>query len=69
MTDYQDGVPGRGERDLRPNTWYAIELNVMHPVPEWGNKEVRFALEEDAALLENGWKWINGRQEEFYIIY
>ena len=49
MTDYQEGVPGRGERELRANTWYSIELNVRHQVPEWGGQEVRFALEEDAA--------------------
>ena len=69
MTDYQEGVPGRGERELRANTWYSIELNVRHQVPEWGGQEVRFALEEDAALLADGWRWINGRQEDLYIIY
>jgi len=69
MTDYQDGVPGRGEVPLRINTWYAIELNVRYPVPEWGGQEVRFALEEDAALLEGGWRWIDGRQTEFYLIH
>ena len=69
MTDYQEGVPGRGERELRANTWYSIELNVRHQVPEWGGQEVRFALEEDAALLAGGWRWINGRQEDLYIIY
>ncbi len=69
MTDYQEGVPGRGERELRANTWYSIELNVRHQVPEWGGQEVRFALEEDAALLAGGWQWVNGRQEDLYIIY
>jgi hypothetical protein len=30
---------------------------------------VRFALEEDAALLAGGkWDWIDGRQETFYLI-
>jgi Xaa-Pro aminopeptidase len=69
MTDYQEGVPGRGERELRANTWYSIELNVRHPVPEWDGQEVRFALEEDAALFEDGWHWVNGRQEELYLIH
>ena len=68
MTDYQTGVPGEGEYVLRPNTWHSIELNVRHPVPEWDGQEVRFALEEDAALLPSGWDWIDGRQTEFYLI-
>ncbi|NJD20017.1 MAG: aminopeptidase P family protein, partial [Gemmatimonadetes bacterium] len=57
MTDYQTGVPVRGDHVFHPNTWHAIELNAVHPVPEWGGQEVRFALEEDAALLEGGWQW------------
>lgn len=68
MTDYQDGIPVRGEYVFRPDTWHSIELNVMHPVPEWNGQRVRFALEEDAALLAPGWKWINGRQEQLYLI-
>jgi hypothetical protein len=68
MTDYQQGVPVRGDYIFRPDTWHSIELNVRHPVPEWGNELVMFALEEDAALLERGWDWIDGRQTELYLI-
>ena len=52
MTDYQDGVPVRGDYVFRPDTWHSIELNVRHAVPEWDNQAVTFALEEDAALLD-----------------
>ena len=68
MVDYQQGVPGRGDYIFRPNTWHSIELNVTHKVKEWGDQPVRFALEEDAALLETGWDWIDGRQTTFYLI-
>ena len=68
MTDYQQGVPGKGEMVFRPDTWHSIELNVMHKVPEWNGQAVRFALEEDAALLASGWRWIDGRQEKLYLI-
>ena len=68
MTDYQQGVPGRGEYVFRPNTWHSIELNVKHTVPEWGNQSVQFALEEDAALLDAGWSWVAPRQTQFYFI-
>jgi Xaa-Pro aminopeptidase len=69
MTDYQDGVPIRGDYVFRPNTWHSIELNVTHKVPEWGGQGVRFALEEDAAIMPDGkWDWIDGRQTVFYLI-
>jgi hypothetical protein len=68
MTDYQSGVPVRGDYIFRPNTWHSIELNVAHQVPEWSNQSVRFALEEDAALLSTGWDWIDGRQTRLYLI-
>ncbi|HYN09201.1 MAG TPA: M24 family metallopeptidase [Vicinamibacterales bacterium] len=68
MTDYQSGVPVRGDYVFRPDTWHSIELNVTHQVPEWNNQPVRFALEEDAALLSTGWDWIDGRQTRLYLI-
>jgi Xaa-Pro aminopeptidase len=68
MTDYQEGVPVRGDYTFRPHTWHSIELNVTHNVKEWDNQPVRFALEEDAAILEAGWDWIDGRQTQFYLI-
>ena len=69
MTDYQEGVPVRGEYAFLPNTWHSIELNATHAVPEWDNLAVRFALEEDAAILPDGsWDWVDGRQTQFYLI-
>ena len=68
MTDYQSGVPVRGDYVFRPDTWHSIELNATHRVPDWNNQPVRFALEEDAALLAAGWDWIDGRQTAFYLI-
>jgi Xaa-Pro aminopeptidase len=69
MTDYQEGVPIRGDYPFVPYTWHSIELNATHKVPEWGGQAVRFALEEDAAIMADGkWDWIDGRQTEFYLI-
>jgi Xaa-Pro aminopeptidase len=50
MTDYQQGVPVRGDYVFRANTWHSIELNVTHKVKEWDDQPVRFALEEDAVV-------------------
>lgn len=69
MTDYQEGVPVRGDYPFFPYTWHSIELNATHKVPEWDGQAVRFALEEDAAIMPDGkWDWIDGRQTEFYLI-
>ncbi|HET7620843.1 MAG TPA: M24 family metallopeptidase [Gemmatimonadaceae bacterium] len=68
MTDYQQGVPGSGDYPFHSNTWYSIELNATHRVPEWGGTPVRFALEEDAMLTDDGWEWVLGRQSDFYLI-
>jgi Xaa-Pro aminopeptidase len=69
MTDYQEGVPVRGDYIFRANTWHSIELNATHKVPEWGGQEVRFALEEDAALMPDGsWSWVLARQDRFHLI-
>lgn len=68
MTDYQNGVPVRGEYVFQPGTWHSVELNVVAPVPEWNNQPVKFSMEEDALITEDGWEWILGRQESFYLI-
>ena len=69
MTDYQQGVPIRGDYMFYPYTWHSIELNATYKVPEWGGQAVRFPLEEDAAIMPDGkWDWIDGRQTEFYLI-
>ena len=68
MTDYQQGVPGSGDYPFHANTWYSIELNATHEVPEWDGTPVRFPLEEDAMLGENGWEWVLGRQSSFHLI-
>jgi Xaa-Pro aminopeptidase len=36
MTDYQQGVPVRGEYVFRPNTWHSIELNATVQVQRLG---------------------------------
>jgi len=68
LWDRQDGVPGNGDYPLYDNTCYSIELNVRHPVPEWGGQEVRIALEEDAVLTGGTVSWLAGRQTELHLI-
>lgn len=68
MTDYQQGVPVRGDFPFNAYSWHSIELNATHKVKEWGDQAVRFALEEDAFLLPTGWQWVVSRQSEFHLV-
>lgn len=69
LWDRQQGVPGRGDTVLLPNTWFSIELSAQVPVPEWGGKALFVGLEEDAQLDENGvMRWIYRRQPELYLV-
>jgi Xaa-Pro aminopeptidase len=64
MWDQQDGVPGAGDRPVRPDTVWALELCVRVPVPEWGGQLVRMALEQGIALTDGGVEYLDGRQTE-----
>ena len=69
LWDRQDGVPGRGDVPLRPNTWFSIELQATTPVPEWGGQPVRMAMEEEAYLDGAGARhWIFRRQDDFHLV-
>jgi Metallopeptidase family M24 len=69
LWDRQEGVIGRGEVAIRPNTWFSIELQATSPVPEWGGQRVRMALEEDAWLDADGTRrWVLTRQERFHLV-
>jgi len=64
----QEPIPGVGDYPVYLNTCHSIELHVMANVPEWGNQEVRMALEEDAAFTKEGCRFIDGRQTKLYLI-
>jgi hypothetical protein len=70
LGSYRRGVQRsvRADYPLYPNTCYAIELNNASIVPEWGNEEVKFYLEEDAAFTKNGCGFIDGRETKLFLI-
>ncbi len=69
LWDRQEGVPGRGDVKVLPNSWYSIELSAETPVPEWGNRPLWVALEEDAAVDEAGRAaWVLRRQTRFHLV-
>ena len=67
MWDQQGGVPGSGDYKLFPNTAYSIELNASTNIPEW-KKSIRIMLEEDGFYHGKGFRYIQGRQKEIYLI-
>lgn len=68
MTDKQDGVPGEGDYPFFADTVHSIELNNRADVPEWGNQEVRIALEQDAVLGKTGAYFLDRRQTTLHLI-
>ena len=69
LWDRQEGVVGRGDVALRPNTWFSIELQATTPVPEWDGQPVRMAQEEEALIDADGRRrWVLRRQSEFHLV-
>ena len=68
LWDQQSGIPGAGDHVLHTDTAYSIELMVRAAVPEWGEASVRFMVEQDAWFDGDTATWLDGRQEELWLI-
>ncbi|HEX6133535.1 MAG TPA: M24 family metallopeptidase [Longimicrobiales bacterium] len=69
LWDRQEGVAGRGDIALRPNTWFSIELQATTPVAEWDGQAVRMAQEEEALIDGDGSRrWVLRRQTELHLV-
>ena len=69
LWDRQEGVEGRGEVTLVPNSWFSIELQATPAIAEWGGQPVRRALEEEAWIDADGTRrWVLARQERFHLV-
>lgn len=69
LWDRQQGVPGRGDVLVLPNTWHSIELAANTPVPEWEGQELWVGQEEDAAIDADGKiSWVLARQTEYHLV-
>jgi Xaa-Pro aminopeptidase len=69
LWDQQDGVPGRGDYELMPDTAYSIELNAAVTIPEWGDQTARIMLEEDAFFDGVKVWYLDGRQTTPWLIH
>ncbi len=68
LWDRQQGVPGRGDVLVLPDTWFSIELAASTPVPEWGGQELWVGQEEDAVLVGDKIEWVLPRQTKYHLI-
>lgn len=68
LWDQQGGVPGSGDRPLRANTAWSIELMVRTPSEAWGGETVSIMLEEDAWFDGDRVEYLDGRQTEIWAI-
>ncbi len=69
LWDHQEGVEGRGDLEIRPSTWFSIELQATSEVAEWGGQELACRQEEEAYVDTEGERhWVFRRQERFHLI-
>ncbi|HVF90554.1 MAG TPA: M24 family metallopeptidase [Blastocatellia bacterium] len=69
LWDRQQGVPGRGDVLLLPDSWFSIELSATTPIPEWDGRELWVGLEEDAVLDSSGRaSWVLERQTRYHLV-
>ena len=68
LWDNQDGVEGAGDYPIGQNTGWSIELAVEIDVEEWDGQSARIMLEEDAFLDASGVTFLDGRQENLWLV-
>lgn len=68
LWDNQTAVPGAGDYPIGVDTAWSIELAVEIEVDEWDGQPAKIMLEEDAFLDETGTRFLDGRQEELWLI-
>ncbi len=69
LWDRQEGVPGRGDVLLLPNTWFSIELGARTKIPEWDGQELFVGQEEDAVIDADGKiAWALRRQANYHLV-
>ena len=62
LYDRQEGIPGRGDVAIIPDSWFSIELNAA-------SHGVTISLEEDAAIDSAGRaSWVLARQERYHLV-
>ena len=64
----QECCVGRGDVCLDYGQAFTMELSSGGQLPEWGEKEIQFAMEQDVIFTREGCRPIDGRQTEFHLV-
>ncbi|HNS35344.1 MAG TPA: M24 family peptidase, partial [Mesotoga sp.] len=59
---------GTGDLKIRNSTCFAMELNCRSPLHSWDDQPVYGFLEETVAFRNNKIDYLDGRQEELFIL-
>jgi len=51
------------------NTVYALELDVLYSVPEWGGQDVRMMMETNIAVTDHDARFLGGRQTGCFLVH
>lgn len=68
LWDNQKKVVGAGDYPIGVDTGWSIELAVELDVAEWDGQPAQIMLEEDAFLTTDGVRFLDGRQEELWLV-
>lgn len=68
LWDNQERIEGPGDYPIGVNTGWSIELAIELDVAEWDGQPARIMLEEDAFLTTEGARFLDGRQDQLWLI-
>lgn len=66
--DYPFAYGDRVRYPVAANAWYAIELHVSTPIPEWSGRVIQMRIEENARVTDSGVEYCTPRQEKLLVI-
>jgi len=61
--------PDRAHLTIKPNNLFAFEFVAYTAVPEWGGRKMRFNIEDDAIVTENGVEWLYPPNDRILLIF
>jgi Xaa-Pro aminopeptidase len=61
--------PDRAHLIIKPNNLFAFEFVAYTPVEKWGGRKIRFNMEDNAIVTENGVEWLYPPNERILLIH
>ena len=61
--------PDRAHLVIKPNNLFAFEFIAYTSNPDWSGRKVRFNIEDNAIVTENGVEWLYTPNEQILLIH